>query len=237
MRIYFIHDGTDEKGPFNIDELRSQPLKKETPIWYDGLGEWSTAGKIEELKEFFISTPPPFSTYSTSFESDKKSFKESITSAPERKGVWIGRNPKISILILVLIVAVSVSFYNIQASKNYDPYTSEIEVEKTPDELRAELLQKENENPKEYLKANITMRENLLGEKVFEGTITNNATLASFKDVVVEISFLSKTESMLGTEKFTVYEKFPPRGSVSITKHKTFAPKQTEKCTYAIVAL
>ena len=235
MRIYFIHDGSSEKGPFNIHELISQSIKNETPIWYEGLREWTTAGKVEELRQFFISTPPPLSTYSTSFQTDKKSLKESIPSATERKGVWIGRNPKVSLLILVLIVAIGISFYNTRAFNNYNSPNNEKTVEKTLEDLKAELLQKENENPKEYLKANITMRGNLLGEKVFEGSITNNATLASFKDVVIEISFLSKTESVIGTEKFTVYENFTPRRTVSIKKYKIFSPKETEKFKYEIV--
>jgi GYF domain 2 len=61
MRKYFIHNGQNEEGPFDIEELKLQPLKKETPIWYEGLESWTTASEIEEIKFLFVTkpTPPP----------------------------------------------------------------------------------------------------------------------------------------------------------------------------------
>ena len=61
MTQYYFHDGQLEKGPFDIDQLKSQTLKKDTPIWYEGLESWTTAGEVEELKQLFVikPTPPP----------------------------------------------------------------------------------------------------------------------------------------------------------------------------------
>jgi GYF domain 2 len=59
MRQYFIHDGQSEKGPLDIEQLKLETLKKETPIWFDGLENWSTVGEVEELKDLFKATPPP----------------------------------------------------------------------------------------------------------------------------------------------------------------------------------
>lgn len=61
MRQYFIHNGQNEEGPFDIEQLKLQPLKKETPIWYEGLENWTTASEIEEIKYLFAikQTPPP----------------------------------------------------------------------------------------------------------------------------------------------------------------------------------
>ena len=59
MRKYFIHNGENELGPFDQEQLKLQGLKKETPIWYEGLESWTTAGEIEELKSLFPVTPPP----------------------------------------------------------------------------------------------------------------------------------------------------------------------------------
>jgi len=62
MRQYYIHDGQIEKGPFDFEELKSQSLSKETPVWCEGLESWTIAGNVDELMEFFNkkTTPPPF---------------------------------------------------------------------------------------------------------------------------------------------------------------------------------
>ncbi len=60
MKKYFIHDGTSQLGPFDLEELASKNLHADTPIWYDGLSDWTTAGKLDELKDIVVHTPPPF---------------------------------------------------------------------------------------------------------------------------------------------------------------------------------
>ncbi len=60
MKKYFYHDGTAQQGPFTLEELMTKNLTAETPVWYEGLGEWTTAGKLEELKSLFVHTPPAF---------------------------------------------------------------------------------------------------------------------------------------------------------------------------------
>lgn len=60
MKKYYLHDGIDQQGPFGIEELKLKNISRETPIWYDGLPEWTTVEKIYELKILLNSTPPPF---------------------------------------------------------------------------------------------------------------------------------------------------------------------------------
>lgn len=74
MTQFFIHDGQNEKGPLDIEQLKKEQLKKDTPIWYEGLDNWTTAGEVEELKNFFVSkpTPPPL----------KKNIEPSTTPLP-----------------------------------------------------------------------------------------------------------------------------------------------------------
>lgn len=62
MKKYFLHSGTEQEGPFDIEELKSKKITKDTPIWYDGISNWTTAGNIEELKNILATTPPPFAT-------------------------------------------------------------------------------------------------------------------------------------------------------------------------------
>lgn len=61
MTQYYFHDGQKEQGPFDIEQLKSKTLQKDTPIWYEGLESWTTVGEVDELKQLFASkpTPPP----------------------------------------------------------------------------------------------------------------------------------------------------------------------------------
>ncbi|WP_262148221.1 RDD family protein [Chryseobacterium foetidum] len=55
---YFIHDGIDKKGPYTLEELRSQDVKRYTLIWHGGLNNWTEAEKLYELKCLFETASP-----------------------------------------------------------------------------------------------------------------------------------------------------------------------------------
>lgn len=59
MRKYFTTDGETNYGPFTLDELKEQPLRHDTKVWYSGLSDWTDACRIEELTDMFESIPPP----------------------------------------------------------------------------------------------------------------------------------------------------------------------------------
>jgi hypothetical protein len=62
MKKFYIHNGQTEQGPLTFNEIKTLNLKTDTPIWYEGLENWSKAGDIDELKDILNghSTPPPF---------------------------------------------------------------------------------------------------------------------------------------------------------------------------------
>ncbi len=62
MKKYFYFDGTAQQGPFTVEELLSKNISAETPVWYEGLADWTTAGKLDELKDLLVHTPPPLHT-------------------------------------------------------------------------------------------------------------------------------------------------------------------------------
>lgn len=65
MRKYFIHNGEAENGPFDIEQLKTMQIKSETPIWFEGLQNWTTAQNVDELKSIIAitSTPPKFENF------------------------------------------------------------------------------------------------------------------------------------------------------------------------------
>jgi hypothetical protein len=51
---FYIHNVKEQQGPFTIEELKLQNIDLSTPIWYEGLNDWSTVGEIEELKNMLL---------------------------------------------------------------------------------------------------------------------------------------------------------------------------------------
>ena len=63
MKKYFLHNGTESSGPFDLEELRVKKITKKNPVWFEGMANWKTAGEIEELKNIFLSNPPPIESF------------------------------------------------------------------------------------------------------------------------------------------------------------------------------
>ncbi len=49
MKKYFYSDGTNNFGPFTLEELREKNITRETKVWFQELGEWKPAGTVPEL--------------------------------------------------------------------------------------------------------------------------------------------------------------------------------------------
>jgi hypothetical protein len=73
MKKYYLHIGTENTGPFDLEELKIKRITKKTPVWFEGMENWKYAEDIEELKSVFVVTPPPIDTF------------KAIESAPLKK--------------------------------------------------------------------------------------------------------------------------------------------------------
>ncbi|MEO7293082.1 MAG: FxLYD domain-containing protein [Ginsengibacter sp.] len=114
--------------------------------------------------------------------------------------------------------------------------TKKVETEKQDYEKTKEnLADKEKKNPQNFLTVSGHDKHNLLGQTVVKGTITNKATVASYKDVDVKLDFYSKTGTLLETDKETVFEVIAPGQSKNF-KTKYFAPKGTDSIALAVTA-
>ena len=94
-------------------------------------------------------------------------------------------------------------------------------------ETKMKLEDKEKQNPTSFLSTDGTYRKNLMGEWVLEGSISNSATVATYKDVILKVNFYSKTNTYLGSENEAIYEYFPP-GKSKKFKIKTYGYKGTK---------
>ena len=43
MKKYFLHTGTENSGPFDLDELKAKSITKTTPVWFEGMENWKYA--------------------------------------------------------------------------------------------------------------------------------------------------------------------------------------------------
>jgi hypothetical protein len=69
----------------------------------------------------------------------------------------------------------------------------------------------EASQPVNFLTADGTYNSNFWGDKLrVHGKITNRATVATYKDAVVRITYYSKTKTELGAKEYTIYDFFPP---------------------------
>lgn len=61
---YYLHNGSEQTGPFSVEELKEKNITAKTHVWYEGIKEWVKAESVPELKEILsmngANTPPPF---------------------------------------------------------------------------------------------------------------------------------------------------------------------------------
>lgn len=60
MKQYYLIINGEKSGPFTIDQLATQPLTSETPVWTEGMSDWMPAQQVAELSSLFApQTPEP----------------------------------------------------------------------------------------------------------------------------------------------------------------------------------
>lgn len=131
----------------------------------------------------------------------------------------------------MLLIAFSIILFSCSESDS-----TKAEKEKDSYEAAKESMEdKEKKNPQNFLTVSGHDRNNILGQTVVKGTITNKATVATYKDVDVKLDFYSKTGTLLETDKETVFEVIPPGQSKNF-KTKYFAPKGTDSVALSVTA-
>lgn len=90
--------------------------------------------------------------------------------------------------------------------------------------------------PTKFLRAGGNYNKNLIGTKLkVHGTITNTASVATFKDAVVQITFYSATQTELFNKNYTIYDYFPPHSTVEF-ELKTENYREVESIGMAVIS-
>lgn len=135
MKKFYIIKEQNQEGPFDIEQLKSLNIKKDTPVWYEGIENWTTAEKIEELKSILPSTvvPPKYemptqnnvTTLPPKFNKTESSNNSQNFESNNKKIVETKNNLKRNILIGALLIGVILIGLIVIASKNDNEYSGE----------------------------------------------------------------------------------------------------------------
>ncbi|MBC8488919.1 MAG: DUF4339 domain-containing protein [Bacteroidetes bacterium] len=207
MKKYYLHNGTEQEGPFDIEDLKTKNLTKNTQVWYEGLSDWITADKIEELKDLFkLTSPPPFNEKKkkTPPPLQKSKPEQTNSSTKPKKKSKVGKIIIIIVIVLAVIIGGLAILDNLNHSGSGSGSESYYEKVMTVEEI-------EQSQPTKFLDADGNYNENFWGDKInVHGKITNSATVATYKDATIRVTYYSKTETVLGSDDYTIYEVFPP---------------------------
>jgi hypothetical protein len=115
MNAYFIHTGSEQTGPYTLEELKSKGISKDSLIWREELTDWIKAGELPELNVLFIPVPPPFVKKELTTESTEKAAFPPTQMRKEKK------YRSVLLPLLIILVAAGIYFYlNSGKNKNSD---------------------------------------------------------------------------------------------------------------------
>lgn len=224
MKRYYLHNGTDKEGPFEKEELRAKVIKPNTPVWTEGMNDWTEASKVDDLRDLF-STPPPFKPQASSQQEPRvsKAERDAINAAKDRR---IGRYMRLTAIAIVIGVVGYVAFDQLSHSGHGSTYQEKV---MTVEEV-------ERASPERFLVASGTWNENFWGNRLkIHGTVTSKATVAKYKDVRIRVRYLSATETILGTDDYLLYEFVPAHSTVNF-EWTIDKPNDCEKLGWDVVS-
>ena len=241
MKKYYLHDGEEQAGPFSLEDLKQQALNPTDMVWYEGQNEWQEAASIDALSPLFNrTTPPPLvkkaplmpPAIGSKNKSEVKSSTDPLKS-PQPPLPPPRRKP--GGFIIFLIVAAILITALVMYLKTKDPEET-VSDEITYEEKVLSIEEQERSNPVRFVKASGTFKKLIFGGKYkINGTITNKATVAKYKNVVVQVTFYSGTKAPLGSERHTIEDEFLP-GQTKEFKLKVDPPRGAESCRWTAVA-
>ena len=122
MNKYYLHDGHESSGPFDLEEIKTKQITKSTSVWCEGMEDWTTAGEVAELKRILFPVPPPISSIAMKPPVPKSINNSNYSNAEEEQeepAKILGLDKKqffIALVILVLVVFTFV-FNNYQENR------------------------------------------------------------------------------------------------------------------------
>lgn len=192
MKEYYLHNGEENSGPFNSEELKDLKITKDTPVWSNDMEDWKKAGEIDELKPILSNNPPPL----------KKLQKSEY------------QNPKKSNFFKYLIIAVSIiAFLAIGSNIISENYTNQNNFIPEDDSINIQL--------RNNITSLVQVTTNQYSVDAFGGIsnldiIVTNNTDFTIDEIIVAIAYIKKNDGIFKTEYLT-FNNIPPNQNKSLS--------------------
>ncbi len=215
MSKYYYSIGAEKFGPFTIEELKNKPIGLDTLVWVEGTSNWLEARHINELQALFTPVGPPPLPISIVPQQPNYTNPTYATTPVKRKSNF-GLITIIIIGICMLVAGgIAISSQNNSGDLSFSERLvgNGSEREKTPEEIKADLKEREEADVLKYLSLDYKLEPNLGIRARITGVVHNSASIATYKDAVIRMTFLTKTETVIGTEDKTMFEYLKPSSS------------------------
>ena len=54
---FFIIKNDEQQGPFTLEQLSGMSIMPDTPVWCEGMSDWTTASQVAELQQLVAYAP------------------------------------------------------------------------------------------------------------------------------------------------------------------------------------
>lgn len=102
-RYFYIDSEGVQKGTFTIEDLRNEPLRKETMVWTQGMPEWKRAYDVVELQPLFDISNTAHKQYGETPPAQQHAYQQTVSQdLPVMPKSWMVESILVTILPFVL---------------------------------------------------------------------------------------------------------------------------------------
>ena len=192
MKKYYLHNGQENSGPFDKEQLKEQKITKDTLVWSEDMVNWKKASEIKELRNSIMTIPPLLKNTPPKFEKPKSSFL------------------KYFIISTVIIILMTIFGYAI--TDNYQ--TNSAEVEANNDEIINREI-RNNINNWVTTKTNQYSVDSWGGISNLDVTV-NNDTDFTLNSTTIAIEYIKKNGGTYKTE-YVTFNDIPPHQNKTLS--------------------
>ncbi len=192
MKKYYLHNGQENSGPFDKEQLKEQKITKDTLVWSEDMVNWKKASEIKELRNSIMTIPPLLKNTPPKFEKPKSSFLKYLM---------------ISFVIIILMTIVGYAI-----TDNYQANSAEVEA------INDEIINREirnNINNWVTTKTNQYSVDSWGGISNLDITV-NNDTDFTLNSTTIAIEYIKKNGGIYKTE-YVTFNDIPPHQNKTLS--------------------
>ncbi|OGS77006.1 MAG: hypothetical protein A3G95_00240 [Flavobacteria bacterium RIFCSPLOWO2_12_FULL_31_7] len=193
MNKYYLQNGSESIGPFTIEELKAKGITSSTPVWCEGMSEWTNASSVPELSSIINSTPPPI--------------KKTTPPIINKKTSGLNFIQKIALVVLLFIVG-AIVFSSMRDTKSEESFENE-SIDSVVDSEATVVDDTEEinlSNVRNKIASNIGVNTNEYTVDALLGGITNldvtfvNNTDYKIDECEIQVDYVKENGSVFKTE-------------------------------------